>query len=126
GVVSAADVASCLTDPSPEVRALGLTFAETRLGEAPELADAVLSLTEDPDARVRYQAVLSSLFLPANQAREALSSVARRDSADPWICRAVALAARDQAAPLLVGLLAWDATAEVTPVLVRELIAAVV
>jgi putative membrane-bound dehydrogenase-like protein len=124
--VSAADVADCFADPSPEVRALGLTFAETRLAEAPELADALLKLADDPAPRVRYQSVLSSLFLPAIDARKALTSVARRDSADPWACRAIALAARDQAAPLLAEMFAADVSAEVTPVLVRELIAAVV
>lgn len=126
GVLSPEDVAACLADSSPDVRSLGLSFAETRLAHAPELADTLLSLAEDSDPRVRYRAVLSSLFLPASEARETLSLIDRRDAADPWACRAVALAARDQAAPLLSEVLTSDVGGEVTPELVRELIAGVV
>jgi len=116
----------CLRDPAPEIRALGLQLAEPQLGKSSDLASRVMQLANDPDPRVRYQTALTSMFLPSTQTLTALQSIASRDAADEWTCRAVALAARDQASPLLIDLLNHESHVQFTPALARELVAAVV
>jgi putative membrane-bound dehydrogenase-like protein len=119
-----------LKDSSSDVREGALRLAEQHIGH-PEVAAALLRLTRDPDSRVRYQAALSSMFCPSQQALSALKEVAQRNQMDAWSCRAVALAARDRAAELLISLLAnadqpGDGTsAHLSPVLLRELATAV-
>lgn len=119
-------LAQCLHDPTPEIRALGLQLAEPRLANSSDLTDLALQLANDPDPRVRYQTALTSMFLPSTQTLSALRSIAARDAADEWTCRAVALAARDQAGPLLIDLLNHERHVRFTPALARELVAAVV
>ena len=119
-------LARCLNDPAPEIRTLGLQLAEPRLAKSNELAGMVLQLAHDPDPRVRYQAALTSMFLPSTETLSALQAIAARDASDEWTCRAVALAARDQAGQLLVNLLNQDPRMEFTPALARELVTAVV
>lgn len=126
GALTSELLTRCLSDPAPEIRTLGLQLAEPRLAKSNELADLVLQLAHDPDPRVRYQAALTSMFLPSTDTLPALQAIAARDAADEWACRAVALAARDQAGPLLVNLLNHNPRVEFSPTLARELVAAVV
>ena len=116
---------AALRDPAPEIRAAGLIFAESYLSEPSDLVDEVIALASDADARVRYQAALTSMFLPIAQSLPALRSIAQQDRDDAWTCRAVALAARNQAATLLSDLL-FVQKSEVSELLVRELLAAVI
>lgn len=126
GALSPELLTKSLHDTAPEVRALGLELTEPLLENSTELASEALQLAFDPDARVRYQAALTSMFLPSTQALPSLQAIAVQDAADEWTCRAVALAAREQAGPLLANLLADKADVEFTAALAQELVAAVV
>jgi putative membrane-bound dehydrogenase-like protein len=102
-----------LADPNARVREHALQLAEPTLRRDPsELWGKVRALVGDPDARVRFQAVLTLGELPldfknAHQGdyTEALSEVAARDAEDPWTRLAVASAVPEDAALLANRLL---------------------
>lgn len=59
----------------------------------PELANAIMSLLDDPDPRVRFHLALASKSLGIADRTWVLGSLARSDAQDPWIGAAVTLAA---------------------------------
>ena len=124
--------AQAFADPSPEIRALGLTLSEPFLESSPKLADEAMKLAGDADARVRFQTALTSMFLPAAEALQPLKQIALASGDDLWTCRAVALTSRELASPLLLALLDQPSSLSadpkgiaVSPTLVRELLPAI-
>lgn len=105
GALEANDVAAALGAPVPGLREQALRLAEPRLKGAPELAHKVLALSEDPDARVRFQAALTLGELSQDEAAVALASIARRDAGDPWLRQAVLSSAGERSVRLLELLL---------------------
>src|SRR5207248_8829098 len=71
----------------------------------PELANKVLALGEDPDARVRFQAALTLGELPGDEATAALAAIARKDAGDPWLRLAVLSSSGERSERLLELLL---------------------
>ncbi|HEX6963788.1 MAG TPA: HEAT repeat domain-containing protein [Lacipirellula sp.] len=126
GACTSEFVVEALEDSSSDVRERALCIAEQHCDE-PRVAAAILHLAQDPSPRVRYQAALSSMFLPSRQAISALQPIARLDHTDEWACRALALASREQASELLLSLLSGedDLDRSVLPGLLRELAGAV-
>src|SRR6185436_9462437 len=80
-----------------------------------EVSQALASLSDDPDLRVRYQAAFS-LGAANDAARaKALPALLRRDGADRWVRLAVLTSAAGEEGPILAALLAdrhWLGTDE--------------
>ncbi len=83
GALDAAVVMTALEDEDPRVREHGVRLSEDLLAR-PEIRERLLSMTQDPDARVRYQLAftLGEVEDPARIA--ALVALVRRDGTDPW------------------------------------------
>ncbi|HJT31135.1 MAG TPA: PVC-type heme-binding CxxCH protein [Pirellulales bacterium] len=131
------DLLRALGDESPGVREHAVRLAEPRLRSAPQLAQGVLALAHDEAIRVRFQAAFSlgELLGPApavaastgsaadgqrNQTLNALSTIARRDAADPWVGAAVLSSVSEVAPDFLANLLAdrrFVARSEAIPLL---------
>lgn len=94
GLASLADetLAAALADPDSGVRELALRLAESRFGQAKNLATAARGLASDPDQKVRFQLALSLTFMPGSEGLASLAEVARRDGTDPWVRAAVSCA----------------------------------
>jgi putative membrane-bound dehydrogenase-like protein len=105
GALEAADVAAALDAPVPGLREHALRLAEPRLKGAPELAHKVVALSEDPDARVRFQAALTLGELSQDEATMALAGIVRRDAGDPWLRQAVLSSSSERSERLLESLL---------------------
>ena len=104
GALEAADVARALKEPAPGLREHALRLAEPRLKGSPELAEAVRSLADDSEARVRFQAALTLGEVPDDAATQALVRIAKRDARDPWLRLAVLSSAAGRADRLMESL----------------------
>ncbi len=87
-----------MDDPVPGVRENAIKLAEPFLSSAflnkhPELPRKLLSLQNDPDARVRFQLLGTLGFLESSEAMEARETILFRDMQDPWV-QIAALSAR--------------------------------
>jgi putative membrane-bound dehydrogenase-like protein len=98
------DLARGLADSSPGVRQHALRLAERRLRSAPPLLDAALDLSNDPDAKVRFQAALSLGESDDPRVVKALAAIVVRDLDDPWIRPAVLSSCAHRSDLLLVAL----------------------
>jgi putative heme-binding domain-containing protein len=78
-----------VADPHPAVRRHAVRLCETRLGRSPALADAIVKLTDDPDAHVRMQLAASLGEWDDPRAGRALGELALRDAADPFVTATV-------------------------------------
>jgi putative membrane-bound dehydrogenase-like protein len=95
---------AALSDLHPRLREQALIVAEPRLPRSSSLTAAAVALAEDPDPRVRLQAVLT-LGTLRDVPDDVLVRVGRRDAADPWTRRALlgALAGRPTEALARLG-----------------------
>ena len=94
GALDASDIAKALGNAEPGVRLNAIRLAEPRLKRDPKLASAALELAEDPDAHVRFQALLTLGELDSPEARQARDAALFRGIDDQWI-QAAALTWRD-------------------------------
>ena len=74
-----------LRDSASDVRENALVLAEARLDTDPSLEKAILALADDPDARVRFQLLLTLGDLTSPSARQARRELLFRDLEDPWM-----------------------------------------
>lgn len=86
-------IVDALSDASPGVRENAIQIAEIRMSESPEIATALQQLQNDPEARVRYQALCSLGFLDTPRAAQARETILFKDIEDPWV-QIAALTAR--------------------------------
>lgn len=117
------DLLRAMDDESAGVREHAVRLAEPRLRASPQLAERVLALANDEAIRVRSQVAfsVSELLEPASdvpaitdssadrlaaQSISALSTIARRDAADPWVRAAVLSSVSEVAPELLANLVA--------------------
>ncbi|WP_165250642.1 PVC-type heme-binding CxxCH protein [Paludisphaera soli] len=111
GALDDATVAGLLADPSADVREAAAKLAAGR----PDLLNAVATLADDGEPRVRFQAAIVLGDSSAPAAVESLAKVAARDAEDEWTRLAVLSGLRDTASPFLASLLKahpeWLATA---------------
>jgi putative membrane-bound dehydrogenase-like protein len=117
------DLLRALGDEAAGVREHGVRLAEARLAQSPRLFDRVLALAQDPDERVRFQVAFTLGEVKDPRAAVALTALARRDAADPWVRAAVLSSAAESCDRLLVGLL--DEQPSPGPELTRQLAAVV-
>ncbi len=96
------DLLSGMKDRAAGVREHAMKLAETRAS----LADSMLPLANDPDARVRLQTAFTLGELRNPRALDALAIIAKRDAADPWIRTAVLSSAGGASDQLLARVLA--------------------
>jgi putative membrane-bound dehydrogenase-like protein len=88
-VLNDEDVDRALRDRFASVRENGAQIAERRIPESPRLLDAVFTLPNDPDPRVRLHAALALGAADDPRSIAVLAAIARRDGADRWIRAAV-------------------------------------
>ncbi|CAN5907774.1 c-type cytochrome [soil metagenome] len=74
-----------LQDPVPGIRENAIRLAELRLAAAPALAEALLPLQHDADAKVRFQLLCTLGFVDTKQAAQARENILFRDINDPWV-----------------------------------------
>lgn len=107
--VSASVLAHALGDEHPTVRRHAVRLAELRLSRSPDLAAAVLKLTDDPDPHVRMQVAYSLGVWNDPQSVFALADllVACRD--DPYLtAAAMSSLHKENAGPVLARVLATE------------------
>jgi putative membrane-bound dehydrogenase-like protein len=107
GALESADVTLALHDSGPGVREHALRLAEPRLKDSAELVHSAIALSEDPNARVRFQAALTLGELNQDAATAALASIVRKDASDPWLRQAV-LSSSAERSELLLALVLRD------------------
>ena len=101
GALDDATLARSLVDPVAEVREAAVKLADGRAS----LADAVVSLADDPDVRVRFQAAIALGDLKDPRVPSVLARIAARDVDDEWVRLAVLSGLRAIAQPFLSALL---------------------
>ncbi|HTV01769.1 MAG TPA: PVC-type heme-binding CxxCH protein [Luteitalea sp.] len=89
-------VTQAFTDPDAGVRENAIILAERHLGDAPTV-DALLRLTDDPDARVRFQLLATLGFIDSTASRTAQDRLLLRDIEDEWVQIAALSASSDRA-----------------------------
>ena len=103
GVLVDDDVARALHDPAPPIRENALRLAESRLATSSRLFDAVASLADDGDPRVRLHAAIALGGSRDTRVAAALAAIARRDGADRWVRAAVFGGLHQRAAAFLAA-----------------------
>ncbi len=101
GKLGTASIAAALADAEPGVRENAVILAESRLASDAKLADALLKLEGDPDARVRFQALASLGSLRTPAAAAARKRMLDRDMEDRWFQTAALSVSSDEALPAL-------------------------
>ncbi|NLT69522.1 MAG: c-type cytochrome [Verrucomicrobiaceae bacterium] len=110
---------AALRDASPGVRENAIRLAEPHLQD-PDILEAVLPLADAPEARVRFQAAFTLGESDDPRAFAALTRIALRDGADPWIRSALLSSTAETGGALLAALLRGGDAAD-TAELIREL-----
>ncbi|MDZ4287959.1 MAG: PVC-type heme-binding CxxCH protein, partial [Prosthecobacter sp.] len=99
-----ADLLASLKDKTAGVRENAVKLAEPRAQNV-ALINALLTLADDPDARVRFQTAFTLGELSDPRVMDALAIIARHDAADPWIRTAVLSSVANTSDQLLARLL---------------------
>ena len=88
-------VEKALDDPEPGVRENAVRLAESRLSSSPSLAEALVKLGDDPDARLRFQLLCTLGPVESSSARTAREKLLARDIEDRWFQIAALSSASD-------------------------------
>ncbi len=94
-----------LGDESAGVRENAIRIAERMQAQSPPVREALLKMTRDPDARVRFQLTSSLGYVDDKRARGALLEILRQDVDYPWTRHAVLSSISQGAAEVLRALL---------------------
>ena len=78
-------IRQALQDPVPEIRENAVKLAEGRLASSPALAEALVGLQDDPNAKVRFQLLSTLGFVNTPEAARARENILFRDVEDPWV-----------------------------------------
>lgn len=103
GAIQADEVLLGLKDNEPRVRERSAVLAESLLQDE-AVKQALVALSADPDAQVRFQAAFSIGQIDGPEALPALEQIARKDRADRWTRAAVMTSSTGRAAGLLAAL----------------------
>lgn len=98
-------IMQALKDPVPGVRENAIKLAELHVSSAPPLADALMSLQQDADAKVRYQLLCTLGFVNTPRAAQIRNNLLFKDLADQWIQVAALSASASEATTLLNAVL---------------------
>ena len=104
GALTEPDLMAGLSDTSPGVREHTVRLAESRMANSSALLDRILSLSADPEPRVRFQVALTLGETSDARAVDALARIAKSDCAEPWIRTAVLSSTADRSDRVLVAL----------------------
>jgi putative membrane-bound dehydrogenase-like protein len=83
------DLLCALKDETASVREHAVRLAEPRMAKTVPLVDRIVTLSHDPDVRVRFQVAFSLGEMSGERALGALAAIARRDIEDEWVQLAV-------------------------------------
>ncbi|AGA29280.1 PVC-type heme-binding CxxCH protein [Singulisphaera acidiphila] len=97
-------VIGALSDPHPQVRRNAIKAGSVLLKSAPELGEAMLRLTGDPDPQVRFQLALSLGDWSDPRAGRALATLIQRDPNDRWLRAAVLSSAAPHVGSIIAAL----------------------
>ena len=115
-------VVSAMKSDDSKAREHALRLAESFADQA-DVRDAVLPLADDADLRVRYQAAFTLGAFAGESVTRALSKLAVRDGADPWMQLAILSSIGQRRGEFLAVLLSDPATR--SPAHVRAMLNAV-
>ncbi len=101
GMMDPEVIVNTLKDPIAGVRENAVKIAEIHLKSSPELSRALLSMVDDPDAKVRYQLLLTLGFVHNPQSAEVRNKILIRDISDKWVQIAAISASSSETVPLL-------------------------
>ena len=93
-------IEEALKDPVPGVRENAIRIAELHLA-SPNLSKALLTLQDDPDAKVRYQLLCTLGFINTLEALEVRNKLLFKDMNDKWVQIAALSGSSYQTASLL-------------------------
>ncbi|HEY4156211.1 MAG TPA: c-type cytochrome, partial [Puia sp.] len=94
-------IKAALKDSVAGIRENAIRLAERHLSAAPDLAGALLPLQTDPDAKVRFQLLLTLGYLNTPEAVQARNRLLFKDINDKWVQVAALSAPASQTASLL-------------------------
>lgn len=98
-------IESALRDEEAGVRINAIKLAELHLDDAPELAEALLTLQDDADAKVRFQLLCTLGFMDSPEAAAVRNKLLFRDVEDEFVQIAALSAPSSQAEDLLESVL---------------------
>jgi putative membrane-bound dehydrogenase-like protein len=101
-----AEVERALKDADGRIRQNAIQLSEPLLGRSKELANAVLSMTSDPDPHVQFQSAVTIGELKDSRALVALAQLAHYRSSDRWFRVAILSSVADSASPFFHMILA--------------------
>jgi putative membrane-bound dehydrogenase-like protein len=99
------DVERALKDADSRIREHAVRLSEPFLSKSKPLADAVLSMVNDPDLHVQFQTSLSLGELKDRRALTALKELAHNRSSDSWFRIAILSSVADSASPFFHAVL---------------------
>lgn len=103
GKLDLALIEKALGDPEAGVRENAILLAEPRLAGSPKLVEKLLSMLDDPAARVRFQLLCTLGYVPSGPARSGREKLLLRDLDDRWF-QVAALSASSGEGPRLFDL----------------------
>ena len=106
GLLDEATLDRALSDPEAGVRENAIRLAEPRLAASPALAARLVSLTADPDPRVRFGVLAALGGVEGQASRAAAERLLREGIEDEWMHRAALATAPGRVSALLAGALA--------------------
>ncbi len=109
GKLDTAEIEMGLADHEPGVRENAIILAEPRLASDPKLAQKLLAMVNDPDARVRFQLLCTLGSVKSPQAGAAREQLLSRDIEDKWFQIAALSASSDEAPRLYAKAVTTDA-----------------
>ena len=92
-------------DPVAGVRENAIRLAELHLANAPQLSQSLLTLQNDPDAKVRFQLLCTLGSINTPQALQVRNKILFRDINDPWVQIAALSGSSSQTGSLLATVL---------------------
>ena len=94
-------IVQALKDPVAGIRENAIKLAEIHLSVKPELGNTLLPMVKDPNAKVRYQLLLTLGFINTPQSAQARNEILFKDINDKWIQIAAISASSSETASLL-------------------------
>ena len=112
GALADDQILRALVDSNPGVRENAIQLAEARLKKSPDWTPPLITLADDPDARVRFQCALTFGELDDKRILPALANIAVRDADDRWARAAVLSSVGQRSTEFLHALRPFPSTSE--------------
>ncbi|MEJ7767331.1 MAG: PVC-type heme-binding CxxCH protein, partial [Chitinophagaceae bacterium] len=101
GILTPELIANALKDTIAGIRENAVRLAELHLTSSPGLEKSLLALQNDPDAKVRFQLLLTLGFVDSHQSAKVRNQILFHDINDKWVQIAALSAPASQTASLL-------------------------